>query len=477
MKRLILTLLIASPMISFAETKSGYELVLDVVYAKKINKTIDRVNSIYGYINSYILRYGKLPTKADLKLSSTMYQAFDKNKVFDFNVDEEKVTFFNTVKNLPFKQLPLYKNSPSLKTLAVINDDLSLTIALDPKSITFLKEMKKYNASFNEPSDKSQTWYKPNGNGGFNIYCWDTNLKRWKLLDSIKLQDDMKKDMKTVYTFATKDELDTIKPKNGDIAYINENTNSIKKYIFDASQSKWLLVSSAISAKNYEVCSKDDIGVLRFDKEKNCMTSCQKDGTKYKWECMGGMISSKKIYNSCYAIKKENPSAKDGVYTIDPDGKGGVAPFKVYCDMTTDGGGWMVFKKDGQSFEPFVKIVAQSGEENSYCKQGFASAPCRYKYFNGTQTAQLKIDTKIPFKEFKAISKNKEKNFVGLYLANSNYIGYIKFGNYKIDSHGRNFQLKSYKVKTPVHTIELYDYNPSWSGGYNVVFSGELMIR
>jgi len=288
MKRLILTLLIASPMISFAETKSGYELVLDVVYAKKINKTIDRVNSIYGYINSYILRYGKLPTKADLKLSSTMYQAFDKNKVFDFNVDEEKVTFFNTVKNLPFKQLPLYKNSPSLKTLAVINDDLSLTIALDPKSITFLKEMKKYNASFNEPSDKSQTWYKPNGNGGFNIYCWDTNLKRWKLLDSIKLQDDMKKDMKTVYTFATKDELDTIKPKNGDIAYVNENTNSIKKYIFDASQSKWLLVSSAISAKNYEVCSKDDIGVLRFDKEKNCMTSCQKDGTKYKWECMGG---------------------------------------------------------------------------------------------------------------------------------------------------------------------------------------------
>jgi YVTN family beta-propeller protein len=33
-------------------------------------------------------------------------------------------------------------------------------------------------------------------------------------------------------------------------------------------------------------------------------------------------------------------STGDGVYTIDPDGPGGQAPVEVYCDMTTDGGGW-----------------------------------------------------------------------------------------------------------------------------------------
>jgi len=30
----------------------------------------------------------------------------------------------------------------------------------------------------------------------------------------------------------------------------------------------------------------------------------------------------------------------DGTYWVDPDGAGGNAPFRVYCDMTYDGGGW-----------------------------------------------------------------------------------------------------------------------------------------
>lgn len=43
---------------------------------------------------------------------------------------------------------------------------------------------------------------------------------------------------------------------------------------------------------------------------------------------------------SCKEILDANQSIGDGSYFIDPDGVGGEPPFRTYCDMTTDGGGW-----------------------------------------------------------------------------------------------------------------------------------------
>ena len=43
---------------------------------------------------------------------------------------------------------------------------------------------------------------------------------------------------------------------------------------------------------------------------------------------------------TCQSILASGASTGDGIYWIDPDGAGGAAPFRAYCDMTRDGGGW-----------------------------------------------------------------------------------------------------------------------------------------
>jgi flagellin-like protein len=43
---------------------------------------------------------------------------------------------------------------------------------------------------------------------------------------------------------------------------------------------------------------------------------------------------------SCKSLLFEDSTLGDGIYAIDPDGDGGEDSFNVYCDMTTQGGGW-----------------------------------------------------------------------------------------------------------------------------------------
>ena len=86
---------------------------------------------------------------------------------------------------------------------------------------------------------------------------------------------------------------------------------------------------------------------------------------------------------SCSDIKTHNGGKSSGTYMIDPDGKGGVTPFNVYCDMNDKGGvGVTVISHDSERRTHVGNIPGCRGP-------GCYSKDVRYTGVSTTQLAAL----------------------------------------------------------------------------------------
>ncbi len=115
------------------------------------------------------------------------------------------------------------------------------------------------------------------------------------------------------------------------------------------------LVAAAVAVETVtpDPFTCDAPGRMAFDTDANGLRVC--DGTNWVWLYQSASV---KLVNgafetddgdrltSCLAyLNDAAPGATlvDGLYWIDPDGAGtGINAFKGYCDMTLDGGGWML---------------------------------------------------------------------------------------------------------------------------------------
>ena len=92
----------------------------------------------------------------------------------------------------------------------------------------------------------------------------------------------------------------------------------------------------------YEDCDKvvqNGCEALVASDAKNCGACGVVCGAQVPF-CQGGKCSL--VGTSCQQLKQVNPNLPDGVYALDIDGAGPMMPFQAFCDMTTDGGGWIV---------------------------------------------------------------------------------------------------------------------------------------
>ena len=92
------------------------------------------------------------------------------------------------------------------------------------------------------------------------------------------------------------------------------------------------------------------------DPAKGCLHPALADGSKcgIAGVCLAGQCSLGSDLTpaaSCKQILDSLSNPPSGVYWLDPDGVGkGVAKFRVWCDMSADGGGWtLLLKIDGKS--------------------------------------------------------------------------------------------------------------------------------
>ena len=90
---------------------------------------------------------------------------------------------------------------------------------------------------------------------------------------------------------------------------------------------------------------------------------------------------------SCSSLKSDNTGSSSGIYMVDPDGKGGVTAFSVYCDMSDKGGvGVTVISHDSESRTHVGPSIPGCGSRGCYSKD------VRY---TGVNTAQLAALTRV----------------------------------------------------------------------------------
>lgn len=154
------------------------------------------------------------------------------------------------------------------------------------------------------------------------------------------------------------------------LVIINKDNNKFNEgepyieYVYDK-WSSWENVDSAYNCNNWEPLENTVPSGVSFSQNGDCKQDqdsfrdvYKKTGggeptffdTEYQYQTIDVAetqlaTGTKNIRNMCIDILNKGNSTGDGIYTVDTDGDGSIAPKQAYCDMTN--GGWTLYDSFG----------------------------------------------------------------------------------------------------------------------------------